>query len=200
MISVDLVYHVMSYGCKRNNIHVNAICKIVYFKLNWVKILKISCERGNLEFVKFLFYKVGLLIDDFRIENNYALRWACRRGYLDIVRFLYKDIGLMYKDFGYHNNYACVTACKNGHLEIIKFMFYDVGLTRQDFRDQCGSVCVSACIHGYINIVKFLYEEVGLGVYDFRCGYNMARDHVSYVKSECKEVIKYLKDVVKIFD
>lgn len=79
------------------------------------------------------FMKQGLILEDLRACDNWALRFACRNGHLDVVKFLLNR-GLWGEDLSALNNYALRWACQMNHLEVVQALVDHLSYTRAELQ------------------------------------------------------------------
>lgn len=180
---------------------------IEYFDLYGM--CEIVCERGYIDFVKFLFCEAEVTVSDF-----YACYLAITNGHVDILRFLLGRVDVKY----FRNHDGICLASGKGYVDVLRFLFYEVGLVLEDFRGDsindkdsvwhdavmCGQVEVLRFLFyevgmrvkkikscGQIGVLKFLVEDVGVGIGDFRMCSSECRNYLN-----SREILGYLIGVV----
>ena len=88
----------------------------------------------NVQVLAFLKDDVGLTPNDFRGNDNEAIRSAAENGHVNVLAFLKDNIDLTAEDFRVKDNEAIRTAIKNGHTHVLEFLKEKVGLTTDEFR------------------------------------------------------------------
>ena len=88
---------------------------------------------------------------NFRVLDNWAVRYASENGHLEVVKYLVeKD-----SDFQVGDNHAVRFASRNGHLEVVKYLVENGADFRAD--DNYSIRCASLC--GRLEVVKYLVEK-----------------------------------------
>lgn len=167
-----------------------------YYKNNIIKeknhlfFLKIACNKGNLNMVKFLYeYKKYNLHDN----DDYIIKNVCFNGNLNILKWM-----LLMDTFDIHvdNDYCFRMSIKNEKFEVAKYLYHLAYTTdnRIFFSGIIEHEFFNACYSNKVSIAKFLYSldnSIDFRNYDDKVFYDTCyinnQDIVYFLGSICDE-------------
>ncbi|MFA6166948.1 MAG: ankyrin repeat domain-containing protein [Gemmatimonadaceae bacterium] len=84
--------------------------------------LRMSCQNGHAEVVRYLCETFALTAADARVDDNCALRMSCQNGHVEVVRYLCETFAMTATDARTNNSYALRAAFENGHVEVARYL------------------------------------------------------------------------------
>lgn len=162
--------------CKNENlIIVKYLHKIMNFKkrefmIDHNELLRLSSFHGKIKIVKYL-HKIGFDKSDFKILDDFILRYVCKNGHTKIAKFLCKKIGFTSEDFRgtyanscsqMYNNGLLEFAFANDNIKMFKFLRKKMSLTTYDFSNKSNNFFQKACIQGCFKLIKYVCRHFNL--------------------------------------
>ncbi len=111
---------------------------------------------GHLMVLEFMWFNIGVTVDDFRFMSNHCMRTACEVGHVHIVSFLFHTVGLTANEFRAQDNYIIRTTLHHGQAEVLRFLWTDVKLSLDDFRVCDEYLLCLAGMQGHHRAVDFI--------------------------------------------
>lgn len=107
----------------------------------------ISCNRGNIEIAKWLYY-----IDE-KCDIKSGFIDSCENGHLEIAMWLYSLGNINNINKGHR---AFINSCRNGHLEVSKWL-YSLGGINVHFKS--NEALKISCENGHLKTAKWLHSK-----------------------------------------
>jgi len=175
----------------------NKELKIIPPELNYF--FRRSCEKGELEFGKYL-WQFGQTSIDLNADDDIAFRWSCKNGHLSVARWLWQlgeessqtQIGVHDSfwqleesnqapiDLHAFNDYAFWWSCKNGHLSVAQWLWQlgkESSQTPINLHGDNDDIFRDSCGNGQLSVVQWLWQlgdESGQTPIDLHSDYDVA--------------------------
>ena len=199
--------------CTGNNQHLLFILKNNLMDVSDVKkfhsiMLFILIKIGNLEGLKLLVKNFSLVTKNFRVLNNFALRFACALGYLHIVKWLFESIGLNSND-AYSEQYSISFLTINtfeafGHSKYPNISLADINNLNINLKKDNlyitlwklhGGALFNASMRGHKEIVEYLFSKVDFSQYMCSRQFHFKAEIIYSLLNGHFDIVKYLINI-----